>query len=54
MITFLVDIETENNFRMTLSAGLVINKFLLYPSYQYVFGKDKDKKWVRISLGFSL
>ena len=48
------DISTENNFGMSLSGGLVINKFLLYPSYQYVFGKDKDKKWMRVSLGFSL
>ena len=49
------EIETNEYFGMSLSAGVTFNKFLIYPSYDYVFTKKgDDAKWFRLSLGFSL
>ena len=49
------EFDRENHFLLSFSGGLVINKILFNPSYEYVFtDKGGDAKWIRLSLGFSL
>ena len=49
------DTETKNDFGISVSGGLVFDRFVIFPSFKRVYTeKGDDVKWLALSLGFSL